>query len=430
MNDINYKFQPCLAGPITACRIETVQGNAKIEADHRQGRLLGRVCGFSDCLAEAYPFVNSTDIIYLDEFLEFVNRPIEKTVERNNPYRYFRRRLDHMRNLAKQGLLYLCRRLLFPGITIRVNPLPETRVGEEEVLIVDGDMSLVRDENDEIAAKHLKIDRKRFIDLKRYDVCKLIDLMYYGSVTHVMSSFDILQKCELMNESKIYYSIEGCVISIIIFISPVDKKYHWFYIMHEGTLHDDLIRKINDQVTKYENFVPMISMELGRTNPTDNSVPYHFLDNDVYVESFVVNLGSRENWKIYLPVPYTKTDNYDHEKITRSADEWCKYFIFKMTEMESEHEPEFDNSISRSPSTLLEYRQRQSLEELLINDNKTDALTDEMRLFAIYWYNKTIEKIDSSENFHLNQFISGLLDASNVVLFSEWPHHINEQEPI
>ena len=158
-NDIPYRFQPCLDDLLP---LESAQGSARNEAEHRQGRLLGRLCGFSDYLAGTYPYFNGTDIIYLDEFLEFVNKRNERTVDRKNPYRFFRRRLESMKSSAKRGLLHFVRRLIFPGLTIRVNPIPETRVGEEEIIIADGDMSLVRDENDNIAAKHFKIDRERF----------------------------------------------------------------------------------------------------------------------------------------------------------------------------------------------------------------------------------------------------------------------------
>ena len=165
----------------------------------------------------------------------------------------------------------------------------------------------------------------------------------------------------------------------------------------------------------------MITMELGRTNPANNSAPYYFLDNDIYVESFRAHLGSRENWRVYLPVPYAKNSKTDYEDITMTVDQWYSYLKEKNNEAECAERRVFERIVVQ-PSTLSAYKQHEEQEEALNTENldKTEIITSEMRLFATYWCNKTIRESDTNERFNLNEFISGLIDASPFVLFSGW----------
>lgn len=412
-----YRYEPYLVGPLTACRVHPCSGgsyNSRDEAECRKGRLLGRLLGSSDYFSESYPYVNGTDTVYIDEFLRFVNEPEDVLSNRKNPYRIYGRRLEGMKKIAKRGLLPLVRRLVFTGVTVRVDPIPETRLGEEEFLVGQGDMSQVLDHNDLSSggvAKHFKIEREHFVDLTRHDVYKLVKLMYTGGIIATDPS-DILERCELIGESRHRYSLNGATLSFVSYIHSDSGDYNWFYILHEGTLYDDLISVINELLTEYEKFVPLIAIELGRTNPTNNLVPYYTLDGDVYIENFLVFLGGREDWRVYLPVPYAKKNVDDFLEENWAANDhpsdWYRQLRDNILKEDEEAEEDTDETrpitVIETPDVRISSTSLSAHVKYMDVTGKEketkDPLTDEMHLFAIFWYLKTLcEPSEYCESF-------------------------------
>lgn len=440
---ISYRFTPYLIGPLTACRVQPYNnGGVRDEAISRQGRLIGRLCGSSNYFSDSYPYLNGTDTIYVDEFFRFVNEDTAAFASvnhhRKNPYNLFGRRLESMKRVVQRGLLSTVRRLLFTGVTCRVSPISETRVGEEELLIGDGDMSQLKKNNndvdDDVVTKYFKIERDHFIDLKRYDVRQLVYLMYKGALK-VSDPNELLSKCELINEPM--YSLNGAALTILIYISPVTGMYNWIYLLHEGTLYDDMIKVINETVTNYEEFVPMIAMELGRTNPNNNSVPYRLIDDDIYLANFVVYLGSREDWRVYLPVPYAIKESgggggrdgedededesdYDHDD-DGTLEKLRKMYLEKVR-LEEEEKKDVEKKQGGKeeedyspPYTLSFVKKRARDDDDFKKEN--EVLTNEMRLFAIYWYMKNMkEEKENDRSYSRHKAIFGLTDASPYIM--------------